>query len=325
MEVLDHFAPGVHRLGEPALLLDAALPPVLAEVYRCFDGAELFHETIVLLPSSRVTRASRDAQGRRHIGEIGGDDLFVDDEGRVWRLEEDTGECLEEGSRLDRWLLGVVEAEAMLYDQDGEFVEEAFDEEGELLASVSERMLRRVLKRDRAAPAPGWRLAQTLMRQDKLAQAREQLEDVVAKRPGFAWAWFDLSRISERLGDLASAFDEMQAAAEADPRYEHAGHFWAQAARLAAAMGDEARRSACASKALDRDPELVAVQRQGAEASLEAGDVSSAVSLVELAAALAPRDLQIYDLSARIRQRAAEAGEEAQRPEPELEPEPELN
>src|SRR5690606_37437306 len=204
------------------------------------------------------------------IGEIGGDDLFVDAEGRVWRLESDTGECLEEGSRLDRWLLGVVEAEAMLYDRDGEFVEEAFDEEGELLDAVSERMLRRVLKRDRDAPAPAWRLAQTLLRQDKLAQAREQLERLVARRPGFGWAWFDLSRISERLGDLASAFDEMQAAAEADPGYEHAAHFWAQAARLAAAMNDEARRSACASKALALDPDLVAVQRQGAEASLEA-------------------------------------------------------
>lgn len=304
--VLKHFAPGVHRLGEPAFLLDTALPDALATVYRCFDGAEIFHETIVLVPSSEVKCETSDGEERWRIGEISGDDLFVDSAGRVWRFETDTSEWLEDGSRLDRWLLGVVEAEAMLYEPDGEFVEDMFDENGDLLASASERMLRRVLKRDRAAPAPRWRLAQALLREDKLESAREQLEEVVQSRPGFAWAWFDLARISEKLGNLQGALDEARTAAEAHPDYEYAGFFWAHAARLAAAMGDEAERAACAAQALARAPDFVGAQREGAAANLEDDELEAALTLAELAAALAPRDLMVCDLLARIRQRLAE-------------------
>ena len=302
---LERFEPGVHRLGEPAFLLDAALPDALAAVYRCFDGAEMFHESIVLVPSSQVARETVDAEDRWRIGEIDGDDLFVDSAGQVWRFETDTSEWLEDGSRLDRWLLGMVEAEAMLYELDGEFVEDMFDENGELLASASERMLRRVLKRDRVAPAPRWRLAQALLRQDKLSSAREQLEEVVQLRPGFAWAWFDLARISEKLGSLQDALDEVRTAAEAHPDYEYAGFFWAHAARLAAAMDDEAQRAACAAEALARAPDFVAAQREGAVANLEEGELEAALALAELAAALAPRDLMVCDLLARIRQRLA--------------------
>src|SRR5690606_14105806 len=95
---LEGQAAGMHRLGPPAVLLDSALPGALARVYRQLDGGELFHETIVLLPSARLGREGESAEGRRHVGEIAGDELFVDESGRVWRLEEDTGEWLAEGS-----------------------------------------------------------------------------------------------------------------------------------------------------------------------------------------------------------------------------------
>lgn len=310
MEVAGSLPPGMSRLGEPAFLMDAGWPDALTEVYLYFDGAELFHEDLVLLPASRVkqvrredpgaTAAERDATYYR-AGEIGGDDLCVDDQGRVWRLEEDTGEWLPEGSRLERWLLGVMEAQRMLYDRDGEFIDEAFDESGELTPAMSERMNRRVLKRDRAAPAPRWRLARAMALQGKMEAAREQLETVVAESPAFAWAWFDLARISEVMGELASAGDEMEAAATARPGYEHAAYFWAQAARLARAAGDEARRAGCAREALALDPGLAGSQREGARANLEEGELEAAQELAENAAALAPRDLQIMDLLARIR------------------------
>lgn len=310
MEVAGELPPGMSRLGEPAFLLDTGWPDALTEAYLCFDGAELFHEDLVLLPASRVKPVRRDdpgataeERGATHyrVGEIEGDELLVDDRGRVWRREEDSGEWLPEGSRFDRWLLGAVEAQRMLYDRDGEFTDDAFDDSGELTAAMSERMCRRILKRDRAAPAPRWRLARAMAQQGKLEAAREQLETVVAESPDFAWAWFDLARIGEGLGELASAVDEMEAAATARPGYEHAAYFWAQAARLARSSGDEARRAACAREALALDPELAASQRDGARVSLEDGELEAAQELAENAAALAPRDLLIMDLLARIR------------------------
>lgn len=308
-------AAGMHWLGAGAIVLDASWPATLAEVYRRFDGASLFLDTVVLAAASQVARERRTDAGateaeRRstyyRVGEVEGDALYVDDRERVWRVEEDTGEWLPEGSRLDRWLLGVFEAQGMLYDREGEFSDDVFDDSGDLTAVTSERMNRRLLKRDRDAVAPRWRLARAMVQQGKLAEAREQLEAVVAKEPAFAWAWFDLGRISEKLGEAGAAVDELEAAAQARPQYEHAGYFWAQAARLARAAGDDARRAACAREALARAPDLVSRQRDGARESLAAGELEAARELAEIAVALAPRDLMALDLLARVQARADE-------------------
>lgn len=329
LSVLEGHAPGMHRLGEPAFLLDTGLPEPVAELYRHFDGAELFQETLILVPSARVERVPAGKGERRsegagartgngadrpvfyRIGELGGDDLFVDGRGQVFRREQGTDEWLPEGSALDRWLLGVIEAQELLYDAQGEFREDVFDEDGELTAEVSERMQRRLLKRDRKAPAARWRLAQALLQQDELEKARDELEQVVADAPGFAWAWFDLAQISEELGELDAALDELVAAAGARPGYEHAGFFLAHAARVAARKGDEGRRAELAARALAMDPGLVRTQREGAQATLAEGDTEAALRLAEVAAALAPRDLAVLELLRRIRTQAVATTDES--------------
>jgi Tfp pilus assembly protein PilF len=286
----------------PAHSMVPGLPESLAAVYARFDGGEIFHETIVLLPAHRIaSERAPDGSPCFAVGEIAGDDLFVDRRGRVLRREQDTGEWLAEGSRFDRWLLGVIEAEGMLYDEDGEFRDDVFDDEGDVAAELSERMHRQVLKRDPRAPAPRWRLARALMQMGDTDRARDELEQVVEEAPGFAWAWFDLAQISEELGEHETAADEFTTAAEAVPGYEHAGFFWAHAARMAARAGDEPRRAACAARAVALDPHLARAQREGAEATLDEGDVDAARKLAELAAALAPRDLAVLDLLARLR------------------------
>ncbi|WP_428262460.1 tetratricopeptide repeat protein [Haliangium sp.] len=300
---------GLHWLGEPARLLDAAWPDSLVEVYRAFDGASLFHEAVVLVPATQVRRRADAGVSGYAVGSLDGDDLVVDDRARVWRHEQDSGEWLPEGERFDRWLLGVIEAQEVLYERDGEFADEVFDDSGEPVPEVSERMQRRILKRDRDAPGPRWRLARALVQQGKVEAGRDQLETLVAARPEFAWAWYDLARISESLGALEQALDEMEAAATAQPGYEHAGFFWAQAARLARALGDEARRQACADRARADAPDLAAGQREGAQASLDEGDLDAALELVETALALSPRDLVAVDLRARIQARR-EAGDD---------------
>lgn len=297
LRALGRFAEGVHALGEPSAALDADLPAGVLAVYRAMDGGELFHGDLVLHPRGAWQREG----GRLAIGELGEDALWVDlADGAVWRLEADTGEWIEEGSALDRWLWGWVEGQSLLYDRDGEFRERAIDEEGELTGEVAVARERAVLKRDPKAVGPRWRLARELARAGEVEAARDELEEVVAARPRFAWAWYDLARISEKLGELAGARDEALAAADADPGYEHAGFFAAWAARLAALAGDEPARAALAARALAADPELARRQLEGARDNLEAGELEPARDMIEVARALAPSDLAVLDLARRL-------------------------
>ena len=301
---------GWHHVREPCALLDAELPPQLAAIYREFDGADLFHEAIVLWPSARA-RKRTDAPGQVPnflIGEIAGDDLVVDRRDRVFRLESDTGEWLPEGSALGRWLLGAVEAEAMLYDEEGEFAEDAFEDSGEVSLEVGLRMHRCVLARDKNAPAPRWRLARLQVIAGALDEARGHLEQVVEHTPDFPWAWYDLARISEALGERDGALEEYLQAAECRPGYEHEAFFLACAARVARALGDEDRRRLLAERATALAGDLARAQRDGAQSLLDHGlddpsDAAAALERAELAVALAPRDLSALDLLARVKSR----------------------
>lgn len=295
-ERLYEYRAGVHKIGKPAVVLDSALPPSLEAVYREFDGGELFHESLVLFPSGELSGSD----ARLLVGEYAGDDIYVDPNGRVFRLEQDTDELLPEGTRFDRWLAGVVDAEALLYELDGEFRDEVFDEEGELTIEVATLRERRQLKRDPGAIAPRWRLARALSGQDNFVEARTQLERVVEQQPDFSWAWFDLARISEELQDLSAASEEAEQAYEAAPAYEHAAFFLAHAARLADAAGQGERAQNLAAKTLRLDPDLPRRHREGARELLEAGETESARELLVAAKVVSPRDLETLDLLRQI-------------------------
>src|SRR5438093_13419 len=80
-----------------------------------------------------------------------------------------------------------------------------------------------------------WRFALVLLAAGAAEDARNELEQVVADDPVFAWAWLDLARVSELLGEIGGAIDEARMAAEAAEGVQHpqAGYFWSQVARLA--------------------------------------------------------------------------------------------
>jgi hypothetical protein len=305
VDALERSPSGLHDLGDASINIPDEWPAALADVYFAFDGARLFNESIVLTPSTAV---ERDGQ-HWVVGDVGGDEIRVDKKGRVWRLDEETGDQVMDGSAFDRWLHGVIDAETLLFDGDGEFAEAAFDDAGDVTAEVEQARLRAQMKRDGRAPGPRWRLARLLARQGDTERARILLEEVVHHLPDFPWAWLDLARIGEQVGELDSAYDEAQMAAEAAEKSHHdqIGYFWAQAARLAARRGAEAERARCAARALAADPGLVRAQIAGAEQNLEDGDLASARGLAALARAVAPRDLTAADLARRIDIAAAEA------------------
>jgi len=302
-EALERAPAGLHDLGEPTVDVPMDWPPGLADVYFAFDGARLFNESIVIYPASQVERDDDSWV----VGDIDGDEVRVDARGRVWRTDELTGDRVMDGTSFDRWLHGAIDAEGLLYDGDGEFADDAFDDDGELTPEIAQARLRAQLKRDSKATGPRWRLARLVAQRGEPDRARSELEEVVASMPEFPWAWHDLARLSEELGELAGAFDEAVAAAEAATRIGHdqTGYFWAQAARVAARQGEDGQRARCAAKAVAADAGLVRAQISGAEQNLADGDVASARGLVELARAVAPKDLQAVDLARRI-ERAAE-------------------
>ena len=293
---LDAAPAGLHDVAPPAEQLPSGLPEPLIDLYARCDGLRLYLDSVELRPSAEV----EPADSRWVFGELEGEDLLIDARGRIWRRDESLDDLVCEGARLDRWLAGIVDALGVLYDADGEFADGVFDDDGELVPAVGERQLRAMLKRDPGAPGPRWRLAHAVLAQDRVDEARAALEEVVAAEPGFAWAWLDLARISERLGELPGAVDEARAAASAAAGLPQAGYFHAQLARLAGRAGDEATRAAAAHRAAELAPELRSAQLEGARSSLAEGDLASARGLIDLLRAVWPRDLAVLDLARQI-------------------------
>jgi hypothetical protein len=217
----------------------------------------------------------------------------------VWRHDAELDEPLLDGTSLPRFLAGAIDAETLLFDTDGEFADDVFDEEGELLPTVELSRMRARVKRDPKASGPRWALARALA-EARPEEARDLLEEVVGDEPGEAWAWLDLARISERLGELAGAIDEAAAAGDAAKGQATEGFFLAHAARLAALAGDEARRADFATRARAVNPNLLDELVAGAGDNLAGGDATAAAALADLAKSIAPRDLSVLDLAKRI-------------------------
>jgi hypothetical protein len=297
LEQLAEAPAGLHDVGAPAETFPAGWPAPLRELYAACDGGRLFLESIELVPTAEVVVAAASGGDRWIIGRWEGDEVGVDRRGRVWRHDPAVDDAIVDGTSPSRWLAGAIDACALLFDGEGEYFADAFDDDGELRADVVERQARAQLRRDPKAPGPRWRLARCLLEMDQLERARDELEAVVATAPEMVWAWLDLSRVSEALGELSGAIDEATAGADAAAGGDYEGYCWAQVARLHARAGNEAQRAKAAAAAIKAAPELRAAQLAGARASLAEGDVASARGLVELLTAIAPKDLDVLALA----------------------------
>jgi hypothetical protein len=297
-DIIDEATPGLHDVAPPAAKLPTGLPEPLIELYARCDGARLYVDTLELVPSHDVQFDN----GRWQFAMYESEPVMIDHRGRIWRRDESIEDDVCEATRLDRWLFGELDALAMIFDSDGEFNDDVFDEDGDVLPVIREKQLRARLKRDGAAPAPRWRLALALLEQGAAEDARNELEQVVADDPVFAWAWLDLARVSEQIGEVGGALDEARMAAEAAEAVQHpqAGYFWSQVARLAVRASDEMARAQAATKASVLAPDLKKSQLEGARERLAAGDVESAKGLIELLRAVWPRDLEVLDLAKQL-------------------------
>lgn len=297
--LLEEALPGLHDVERPAAKLPPGLPTPLIELYARCDGLRMFLDTVEIMPASEVTMPT---PGKWQFASEDGDPIIIDVRGRIWRTDESLDDDVCEGTRLDRWLAGLLDSISLLYDEEGEFLDDVFDDAGEIAPKVREKQLRAQLKRDAAAPAVRWRLALSLATQGLEENARDELEQVVADDPAFTWAWLDLGRISEQLGDLGNAVDEIRMAAETAETSQHpqAGYFWSQLARLAARTGDDVLRAQAATKTSLLAPTLKRAQLDGVRELIADGDHQSATGLLELLRAVWPRDLEVLALQAQL-------------------------
>ncbi len=298
-QLLDEAVPGLHDVDPASDDLPSGFPEPLIELYARCDGARIYGDSLELLPPTEVTATE---SGRWQFASLDGEPISIDPKGKIWRTDETIDDDVCDGTRLDRWLAGQLESLDLVFDHDGEYRDDVFDEDGDILPIIREKQLRAQLKRDVAAPAPRWRLAHVLIEQDAIDDARNELEQVVADDPVFAWAWLDLARVSEQLGDLGNAIDEARMAAEAAEGVQHpqAGYFWSQVARLAVRAGNDLVRAEAATKASLLAPTLKKAQLDGARERIDAGDVESAKGLVELLRAVWPRDLEVLELARQL-------------------------
>jgi tetratricopeptide (TPR) repeat protein len=300
--------PGLHRAGrpaEPGALAVAGLPPTAAMLWARYDGIEVGAEMARILPLAEIEAATRAAEaeqllrpGDRVVGEIGRDLLVLPvdpyDEGADVVLVEEGGERLPEASTAAHLALGLVGEAGVLFDDEGEFRDELYGEDGELTDAAQRRILRRRLDLDPDAPRARLRLAERLRNAGELRAAGSELRQVLRRAPELPWAHEALGRVKEALGQTDEARRAYLAAAERmDPvDAEQAAYFRARACRCA----EGAEREAIAARVKQVRPELPREQVEAAKVLIERGAREQAAEVVALGLAVSPGQVELLAL-----------------------------
>lgn len=310
--------PGLHQVGEPAdpqALAQADLPDEAAALWGRWNGLELGNDEVRLWSLARQEQATREAEeaeilreGDRVIGEIGLSLLVLpadpwEEGGEVVMVEED-GERAPYASSVLRMVIGLLAEMQVLYDDEGEYREGLFDEEGQLTARAERRLMRKRLDFDEDAPFARFRLGQLLRRAGELKAARAELRGVIHRAPEFAWAHWELGRVE--LG-LAEAEAEPEAGLERArvcfvAAAEKAGDRHLRALFLAwgarAARGEERER--LGRKVLELDAGFLGAREAGVREAIEDGELGRARELLEIGLAVGGRHVGLLELRRRV-------------------------
>jgi tetratricopeptide (TPR) repeat protein len=285
------------------LSLGFALPSEFASFLGSFDGADLFHEAIViagvgpaaprsLLELNEGGPTDAGARGTEELvfaEAVAGDRFALDARGRVWRLRAGSEERILAGSTFGLWLDATVARERLLYGPDGEFAPDVFEDDGEEVApAVVLRQAERALKVDAGSAESQHDRGVALRRLGRAERAIEAFARATELDPENPWPWFDLGRTALTAGlELPRAHAAFRRAAELENGPSGA-RLLAWAARAALDAGDEPGAREARAEALLRDPQMVeALLRAEAQAGLEGDDEARAESEA-LRVALAP-------------------------------------
>lgn len=291
-----------------AQLENSALPEDARLVWARWDGMDLAHghATLFCLEEVATHTATHRESGLLREGDLAigarGEDLFVFsydpwEEGAAVVQVEDDGARAPMNASVEHFLLGQLAEISVLFDEEGEFQEGLFGDDGELLPAVHRRLLRRHLDFDEDAPLARLHLGQSLRRDGALRAAVTEFEAVVRRAPGFAWAQFELGRAlvaQDALGPARAAF---AAAMEAESDEALTPYFQAWQARC---TSEPEARAALVDAVRAGSPEFVAQQDQAAQQAMEAGDMARAREHVALGLIVTPTSLPLLQLRRRL-------------------------
>jgi tetratricopeptide (TPR) repeat protein len=301
---------GLVRPGPPATPADIAaaeralgrpIPESYTAFLRSFDGAELFHESVVLGGVGAGARSLVDANrppmppalapGELVFAETSGGDRYAFDTAappRVVHVRAGSDERWLASASFPRWLDALMARELILYDPEGEFLLEAFEPDGEeLTPTFALRQAERALRKDPDSAESHHDLAVALRRCGRLARAREHFARATELDPENPWPWFDRGR-SELAESAAAALGSFRRAAETAPGPQGA-HFFVWAARAAAEAGLAAEADQARKDALARDPDVLAALQRAVDASTENDDDDAHAEAQRLVESLSPR------------------------------------
>jgi tetratricopeptide (TPR) repeat protein len=274
--------------------LGRALPAAYASFLLSFDGADLFHETVVIAGVGRGAARALLALPQDRPGELvfaealWGDRYALDADERVLRYDPGADERALAGSSFDRWLDATIAREQILFGPDGEYAPDVFDPSGqEVTPTIALRQAERALKVDPGAAdvehARGLALVRLGRRKAALAAFRTASELDTAN----PWPLFDLGRTALALDEPAVALPALRQAAAATRDDATAARVLAWAVRAAVAA-DDAGVAALRAEALSRDPHLVDGLMRAASAAGEDADDEARAEELALLEALAP-------------------------------------
>jgi tetratricopeptide (TPR) repeat protein len=317
------YAEGVHLLGGPARQADLAAargelgaPPEYVSFLESWNGAELFHESTLLAGVGEhavgggLGQLGREEEADEAAWPTGalefargpsGARFAFDREGRVWSWDADEEEVLLEAARFEPWLDGVMAREGLVMDRDGEYREEAFDED-DFTPAIEVQREERTLEIEPASVGAAFRLALAERRAGRPAKALAALEKLAAAELPIPMAVrIELARSAAERGQAKRALEvAREIAAAARPPAPRAGMLVAEAARWAELGKDADLQAELGARARALAPDVLSYLREGGAYELEAGRPERARELLETARALAPRDLSVLELIRRI-------------------------
>lgn len=282
-----------------ARVLGRELPGDYASFLRSFDGADLFHESVVIAGvGASAPLQLGELNTERPVTELAfaetaaGDRFVFGDgaattPGAVFRVRAGSEERVLAGSDFTRWLDATVAREQILYGSDGEFAPEVFEDDGEeVQPRIALRQAERALRADAGSAEAHSDRGVALRRLGKLSEAADAFERAAELDARNPWPWFDLGRVALDQ-DPRRAAAAFRRAAEADAGPSGA-RMLAWAAHAATAAGDEAVAAEARAAALARHPGLLEDLRRAVATAVDEQDPEAAQQATLLVEAIAP-------------------------------------
>ena len=281
-------------LARAEAALGRPLPDAFTSFLRSFDGADLFHESVVIAgvgpgaPRALTELPQERADELVFAEALSGDFYALDAAGRVLRFDPGAEERAIAGSTFDRWLDATVAREQLLFGPDGEYAADVFDPAGqEVVPTIALRQAERALKLDPGAADSEHARGLALARLGRRDAALAAFEAASALDPGNPWPPFDLGRTALAMNKPAIALPAFRRAASAANDGATTARLLAWAVRAAVAADDDSAATLRA-EAIAKDAQLVEHLTRSASAAGEDADDEARDEAIALLEAVAP-------------------------------------